>query len=53
MPALTYEQLLEQRNELAELVREAAKQLNRAWPAGGQFYEHRLELILPQEAAQQ
>ncbi len=59
MPALTYEQLAqqlrettEQRDELAELVREAGDKLNRCLPAGGQFWLSRLAQILPQEVAE-
>ena len=59
MPALTYEQLaqrlseaIEQRDELAALVREAGEKLNRCLPAGGQFWLSRLAQILPQEVAE-
>jgi len=35
---LTYQQLQEQRDELAQMVREACQKLDRCLPAGGQFW---------------
>lgn len=57
MPALTYEQLAqqlrettEQRDELANLVREAGDKLNRCLPAGGQFWLKRLDEMMGEKA---
>lgn len=47
---LTYQQLQEQRDELAQMVREACQKLDRCLPAGGQFWLSRLAQILPQDA---
>ncbi|ATH15834.1 hypothetical protein [Delftia acidovorans] len=59
MPALTYEQLAqqlretrEQRDELAQMVREACQKLDRCLPAGGQFWLKRVNEMLPQEDAE-
>jgi len=49
---LTYQQLQEQRDELAQMVREACQKLDRCLPAGGQFWLKRVNEMLPQENAE-
>ena len=49
---LTYQQLKEQRDELAQMVREACQKLDRCLPAGGQFWLKRVNEMLPQEDAE-
>lgn len=53
MPVLTYEQLAqrlreatEQRDELADLLREAGEKLDRCLPAGGRRFLGRLEELM-------
>ena len=52
MPVLTYVQLLEQRDELAQMLREAGEKLDRCLPAGGRHFLNRLDEILPQEVVE-